>query len=123
MDFRRALEAARQDWPAGLRHVAADAAGEMTGRNLFLLKLEVARLYVDKGRHDLAGVILEGLNTEAKDRALDHWEGRNFVAAIKALLCQCRELENKDQEAGLLREELCQLAPWLVIDTRSHHSS
>jgi hypothetical protein len=110
------LEAARRNWPQGLRRVAKDAAGEMSGRDLYFLKLDVARLFIDKQRHDLAGVLLEGLNKEVTDRGLLQWEGRSFVAEVKALLCRCRTREGKPDDAMKLQEELCHLAPWLAVD-------
>ena len=110
------LDAARRDWPNGLREVARQASGERSGRELFLLKLDLARLFIEKRRHDLAGVLLDGLNAETTERGLLQWEGRAFVAEMKALLHQCRLREGKEEQARLLQDELCHLAPWLAVN-------
>jgi type VI secretion system protein VasJ len=97
-------------------HAAREvAAGGRSERERFLLRLEVARLYVASGLQPLALASFQELAREAQERGLDAWEPGLAAEALRGLVATARAVGDDPRggppDLATSYRRLCRLDP------------
>jgi type VI secretion system protein ImpA len=111
--LRRAIEASRdgRDHEA-IEILSKELASERSERGRFKRKVQIAHLFLSKGRHTVAYPLLEQLASEIDRRKLEEWEPGEVLAYPLSLLLQCLRARRADDAAlDRLYSRICCLDP------------